>query len=131
MGLAQIKECSIRYSKQKALKRKNDMADIRNKLKSWQSAISNYDEARMNTPMDELINEMKDTKLSLDIFFPIWSSGAQTRTRMKWIENGERNDILGIRKIQLQQENNIISQIWKWINTHNKKWNHGYTGRIL
>ena len=39
---------------------------------------------------------------------------------MKWIENGERNDIFGIRKIQRQQENNIISQRWKWINTHNK-----------
>ena len=65
---SQIKECSIRYSKQKALKRKNAMTDIRYKLKSLQSAILNYDEARMNTPKDELINEMEDTKLSLDIF---------------------------------------------------------------
>ena len=72
---AQIKECPIRYIKQKALKWTNAMADIRNKLKSLQSAISNYDETRMNTPKDELINEIKDTKLSLDMFFLIWSSG--------------------------------------------------------
>ena len=60
-----IKECSIIYSKEKALQRKNAMADIRNKLKSLQSVISNYDKERINTPKEELINEMKDTKLPL------------------------------------------------------------------
>ena len=115
---SQIKGCSIRYCKQKALKRKNAMTDIRNKLKSLQSAISNYDEARMNTAKDELINEMKDTKLFLDIFSLYEAQGAQTRARMKWIENGERNNkyLLGLEKsnynkkiiLSLKDENGSI-----------------------
>ena len=113
-----IKECSIIYSKEKALQRKNAMADIRNKLKSLQSLISNYDKERINTPKEELINEMKDTKLSLDIFSLYEAQGAQTRARMKWIENGERNNkyFLGLEKsnynkkiiLSLKDENGLI-----------------------
>ena len=93
---------------------------IRNKLKSLQSLISNYDKERIDTPKDELINEMKDTKLSLDIFSLYEAQGAQTRARMKWIENGERNNkyFLGLEKSNYNKKNDIISQRWKWINMH-------------
>ena len=76
----------------KALQRKNAMADIRDKLRNLQSAIANYDPDNSLVPQEELVNEMKDTKLALDIYSLYDAQGAQTRARTKWIENGERNN---------------------------------------
>ena len=89
---SQIKECSIRFSKTKALQRKNAMADIRDKSRHLQSAIANYDPDNSLVPQEELVNEMKDTKLALDIYALYDAQGAQTRARIKWLENGERNN---------------------------------------
>ena len=94
---AQIKDCSIAYSKQKALNKRNDILHLRLKLKELQSKISNC----LDTVTDDaMLNEMKDTKLALDLYALHEAKGAQTRARMRWIESGERNTkyFLGLEK---------------------------------
>lgn len=43
---------------------------------------------------------MKDTKLALDLYALHEANGAQTRSKIKWIEEGERNTkyFLGLEK---------------------------------
>lgn len=86
---AKLKESSINYSKQKAKKRRDALADLRNKLKSLQSSIANF-EGNTNE-LQVKLNEMQDTKLALDLYALYEAEGAQVRSRVKWIEEGERN----------------------------------------
>ena len=55
-----------------------------------------------NTPKpdDTLLNEMKDTKLALDLYSLHQAKGAQTRARIKWVQEGEKNTkyFLGLEK---------------------------------
>ena len=94
----QLKEYSIIYSKQKAKKKRDALADLRNKLKSLQSAIANFDGDPES--MQIKLNEMQDTKLALDLYALHEIEGAQVRSRLKWIEEGERNTkyFLGLEK---------------------------------
>ena len=59
------------------------MADIRDKLTHLQSAIANYDQNNSLVPQEEFVNEMKDTKLAVDIYSLYDAEGAQTRARIK------------------------------------------------
>ena len=91
-----IRDSSILYSKQKAVARKNEINILRKKLKDLQSELGNNPD-----PLDErLLNEMKDTKLALNLCTLHEAQGAQTRARIKWIEEGERNTkyFLGLEK---------------------------------
>lgn len=92
---AQIKDLTIGYSKMKARTRQNHMATLRNKLKEIQSKISNSS----HVP-DNLLQEMNDTKLALDLYALHDAKGAQTRSRVRWIEEGELNTkyFLGLEK---------------------------------
>ena len=44
-----------------------------------------------NSPDDADLNEIKDTKLALDLHALHKAKGAQTRARIKWIEEREMN----------------------------------------
>ena len=85
----QLKEYSIIYNKQKAKKKRDAFADLRNKLKSLQSAIANFDGDPES--MQIKLNEMQDTKLALDLYALHEIEGAQVRSRLKWIEEWEQN----------------------------------------
>ena len=92
---SQIKECSISYSRHKATLKRNEIALLRASLKNLQSRLA-------NTPKsdDTLLNEMKDTKLALDLYSLHQAKGAQTRARIKWVQEGEKNTkyFLGLEK---------------------------------
>ena len=72
------------YSKQKAKRKRDALADLRNKLKSLQSAIANFDGD--NETMQIKVNEMQDTKLALDLYALHEIEGAQTKSRWKLLE---------------------------------------------
>ena len=130
---SQIKECSIRFSKTKALQRKNAMADIRDKLRHLQSAIANYDQNNSLVPQEELVNEMKDTKLALDIYSLYDAQGAQTRACIKWIDNGERNNkyFLQLEKCNFNKKfMTSLKDKHGQLHTTQKK-DYGNTGRFL
>ena len=93
---AQIRDTSILFAKQKAANRRNDIVNLRLKLKHLQSKLANSP----SESTDDLLHEMKDTKLALDLCALYEAKGAQTRARMKWIEEGERNTkyFLGLEK---------------------------------
>ena len=76
----QIKELSITYSKHKATRQ-------RDVLKRFRVHLENLQKMHRQMPR----NEIKDTKLALDINSLPGAKGAQTRSRVKWIEYGEKN----------------------------------------
>ena len=94
----QIKECSVQYSKQKAQLRRNDLSRLRARLKEIQTELSANIANEENR--ETLLNEMTDTKLALDLLSLHEAQGAQIRSRLRWIEQGERNTkyFLGLEK---------------------------------
>ena len=79
-----IKELSIAYSKHKASRQRDDLKRLRVHLEKLQKNASS------NASNEVFINEIKDTKLALDIYSLHDAKGAQTRSRVKWIEDGEK-----------------------------------------
>ena len=103
------------------------------KLRHLQSAIANYDQNNSLVPQEELVNEMKDTKLALDIYSLYDAQGAQTRARIKWIENGERNNkyFLQLEKCNFNKKfmTSLKDKHGQLHTTHKK--DYGNTGRFL
>ena len=80
-----IKEESVKYSKHAAIKRKNNSVDLSNKIALCELALA-------QTPNDlTLQNKCANLKLQLDLHEQIALKSAQVRSRVKWIEEGERN----------------------------------------
>ena len=85
MGAIKIKEESVKYSKHAAIKRKNNSVDLSNKIALCELALA-------QTPNDlTLQNKCANLKLQLDLHEQIALKSAQVRSRVKWIEEGERN----------------------------------------
>ena len=81
----QIREASIAYSKNKSRERnkKNRMLELQ--LKEVEHKLSS------DPNNDELLQKLQDTKLAIDLLSLYSAQGAQTRSRVKWIEEGEKN----------------------------------------
>ena len=77
---------------------------MRTRLEELQKNIS-------NSPDDAELNEIKDTKLALDLYALNKAKGAQTRARIKWIEEGEMNTkyFLGLEKYN--NNNNTVKAL--------------------
>ena len=81
------------------MQRRNNLAKLRARLKMLQSQLA----ACATTDginKENILSDMKDTKLALDLYALHEAKGAQTRARIKWIEEGERNTkyFLGLEK---------------------------------
>ena len=100
----QIKDISIAYAKHKSAKRQDHLKQLRTRLEALQKNIS-------NSPDDAELNEIKDTKLALDLYALNKAKGAQTRARIKWIEEGEMNTkyFLGLEKYN--NNNNTVKAL--------------------
>ena len=101
----QIREASIAYSKNKSRERnkKNRMLELQ--LKEVEHKLSS------DPNNDELLQKLQDTKLAIDLLSLYSAQGAQTRSRVKWIEEGEKNSkfFLGLEKAS--QNNKLITRL--------------------
>ncbi len=80
-----IKEISINFSKKQAKIRKDDLKLLETRLKMLECTLS-------TDPNNENAREqMNDTKLALDLYALQLARGAQIRSRIRWIEEGEKN----------------------------------------
>ena len=95
----QIKEATIGYSKQKAIHRKNEIAKLRSHLRNLQMELTHSTDRDIQF-QNNLIDQVNDSKLALDMYALYEAKGAQTRARVKWIEEGEKNTkyFLGLEK---------------------------------
>ena len=107
----QIKELSIAYSKHKATRQRDDLKRLRVHLENLQKNASS------NASNEVFINEIKDTKLALDIYSLHDAKGAQTRSRVKWIEDGEKNTKFFL---NLEKMNNKKNTMRALINSEGK-----------
>ena len=107
----QIKELSIAYSKHKAARQRDDLKRLRVHLENLQKNASS------NASNEVVINEIKDTKLALDIYSLHDAKGAQTRSRVKWIEDGETNTKFFL---NLEKMNNKKNTMRALINSEGK-----------
>ncbi len=80
-----IKETTIDFSKKQAKFKLNDQKLLRTKLKSYETILS-IDPNNMAA-----LEGMKNTKLALDLYSLQLAQGAQVRSRIRWIEEGEKS----------------------------------------
>lgn len=89
-----IKNEAIQYSKALAIKNRNTCIDLQSRLRVCESLLA-------NAPTDiNLIGSREEIKLLLDFYEQTKLKSAQTRSKEKWIEEGERNTkyFLGLEK---------------------------------
>ncbi len=80
-----IKETTINYAKKQAKNKRNDWKLLESKLKTLELVLS------VDPDNVDALANMKDTKLALDLYALQQAQGAQVRSRINWIENGEKN----------------------------------------
>ena len=106
-----IKEESIAYSRQKAMNKKDNLIKLRLRLKDLQKDLLVAHEKGEITEKDNLLEEMNNAKLALDLYALYEAKGAQTRSRIKWIEEGERNTKYFLQLEKSNQSNNTITSL--------------------
>ena len=101
----QIREASIAYSKAKSRERQKKLRDLKAQLKEIETKLSS------NRNDNDLLQRLQDTKLALNLHSLYSAQGAQTRSRVKWIEEGEKNTkyFLGLEKAS--QNNKVITRL--------------------
>ena len=110
-----IREVTINHSRQKAKHRRDQIKQLQVKLKYLEDKVAN------DAQNEDSQQNMQDTKLALDILALQDAHGAQIRSRIKWIEEGEKNNkyFLSLEKRQynskimtslVDQQGNVISK---------------------
>ena len=80
-----IRQVSIKYSKEKAFKRRKKISDIEASLKA-------YEEKCSSCPSPENIENYEILKLEYDGIYDLLSRGAIIRSKAAWYESGEKNN---------------------------------------
>jgi exonuclease III len=80
-----LKEESIQYSKTIAVKKKNDVISLQNKLNEYDCILAKHPQNK------DILRERETMRLKLEIVEREKAQSAQTRARIKWIEEGEKN----------------------------------------
>ena len=80
-----IKQESIMFSKAKAVKKRNDRIDLHNKLNACDEMLS------IDPQNIDLLKQREKLKLQTELYEQEQSKSAQIRSRIKWIEEGEKN----------------------------------------
>ena len=81
----EIKKISINYSKIKSVERKNQVIELQNELNMLDIQLS------QNPSCHEVQNKREKLKLKLEVIEQHNSRAAQIRSRVKWVEEGEKN----------------------------------------
>ena len=89
----QLKEATIAYSKQKAIQRKNELVQLRNTLSRLQKQLTESITSNDELVQADLLTQINDSNLALDMNTLYEAKGAQTRARIRFIEQGEKNTI--------------------------------------
>ena len=80
-----LKSETIQYSKSKAAKNRSNKA-------LWQAEFDRFDSLLAKDPENvELLKNREDTRFKLELLEREEASSAQTRSKIKWIEEGEKN----------------------------------------
>ena len=100
-----IREASISFSKMKSGERQMRLKVLKNQLREVEDKLS------LDRNNEELLKKLQDTKLAIDLQSLYSAQGAQTRSRVKWIEEGEKNTkfFLGLEKTS--QNNKLITRL--------------------
>ena len=102
-----VKEFSIRYCCERVNKKKS-------KTKLVESKIDRIDRELQVNPLNEaLITERKKAKQELDIMFMDNAIGAHIRSRVRWVEDGERSTSYFLSIEKSRQDNNVIKSLTK------------------
>ena len=99
-----IREDSIKYSRNKAIRSKNSF-DLEDEIKTLESDLA------LNPNNQEKVKELRNSLLKKEVEEMSKIRGAMKRAKTNWIENGEKNTkyFLGLEK--RTQSNNIIKAI--------------------
>lgn len=100
-----IREASQSYSKRQQQSKRDKMADTQNRLNTLERAIS------IHPKDDKLKAEMVKLKTELEVFALAQAHGAQTRSRIKYIEEGEKNTAYFLNLEKANAANNTITVI--------------------
>ena len=100
-----IREASISFSKMKSGERQMRLKFLKNQLREVEDKLS------LDRNNDELLKKLQDTKMAINLQSLYSAQGAQTRSRVKWIEEGEKNTkfFLGLEKTS--QNNKLITRL--------------------
>ena len=101
----QIREASISYSKIKSRERNKNIRILETQLKEVEHKLSS------DSNNVDLLQKLQDIKLAMNLQSLYSAQGAQTRSRVKWIEEGEKNSkfFLGLEKAS--QNNKLITRL--------------------
>lgn len=81
-----IRESTIQYCKSKAKERKNNILIMENKLNLLNERLDKLPDRKNN----ELFNQIKNLEKDLKEIYSFKAKGAQVRSRIKWVEEGEK-----------------------------------------
>jgi hypothetical protein len=103
-----IKEHSIKFAS-------NLRKELNNEVYEAESKLHDVDKALMNatdiTEIEQLSKQKCDLKSQVDAIYSAKSTGAQIRSRAKWIEDGEKNSKYFLGLENKRQTNNYIATL--------------------
>ncbi len=100
-----IKEHTINYCTQKAISRKDEIAELEYKISKIDIEIANQ------IYSNELQEERKTLKRNLDELYISKAKGAQVRSRVRWIEEGEKSTNYFLNLEKQRQSANVIDKL--------------------
>jgi exonuclease III len=100
-----MRDFSINYGKSKAMDNRNKATQVREKLEEAEKQLCEH-------PHDAVLqNKVSQLLLQFDLHSIHEAKGAQTRARVKWIEEGERNNKYFLSLEKTKAINNTITSL--------------------